>query len=115
MHVGLKSAYGFIIAWGEGVPPTFYVFSRAEGLRIKTTLWNTFIHELQRLPDGVDIDDIAKCTVPFAWEMPDGKWQELEQILTAKSMRLIAADDERHTTFCYCESKGFSVLYDQER
>ena len=116
--VNLRSDYGYIVHWVgvEGRKPVFYVFDRKSRSRIKTDRWERFIQELKRLPDGIEIDAVGKCSAPFAWGMPESNREELRQVLKQKSIRVIDVEDvTKHVMFCYCEAMGFRVLYDEER
>ena len=64
----------------------------------------------------VEINAVGRCTVPFAWGMPETKREELQRVLDDKSIRVVSIDDPaKHVMFCYCETVGVRVLYDEER
>ena len=116
-YVTLAADYGYIIDWqAADQSPTFYLFDRPNRKRLRFTDWNRFLHAMRSLPAGITIDEVSKCTVSFSHYMPHEKWKALDALRKAKSMRVLSvADGPRHTSFCYCETTGFEVLYDEAR
>lgn len=114
--VHLLSNYGYIIDWPEGRRPLFYVFDRKQRSRTRTDRWERFIQELKRLPDGIEIDAVRRCMVPFARGMPHSKSKELQKILDAKFIKRVSIDDRtKHVIFCSCETVNVRILYDDDR
>lgn len=114
--IHLLAEYGFIIDWPESGEPAFYIFIKQSRLRIKIEEWSMFLEELKKLPDSITIDEIGKCSVPFSWGMPKDKTEEFENTLKEKSIKIINQSDlENHVMFCYCESLGYKILYDELR
>jgi hypothetical protein len=110
-QVELRSDYGYIVDWPGDRRPAFYVFDRPRRTRIRVETWDAFVTELRNIPNGSEIDSVSKCRVPFAWGMPENKRQELADLLARKRLRTVAFDDqERHTDFCYCETRRITVL-----
>jgi hypothetical protein len=109
----LRADYGCLIDWpGQGTP-AFYVFDRQARRRFKTDDWDEFLSELAKLPAGIAIDRVEKCTAGFAWGMPDEKRGEFKRVLDARSIRLMGPDDPWRTpTICTCESLNYRVLAD---
>ncbi|MBT3200709.1 MAG: hypothetical protein HN350_12425 [Phycisphaerales bacterium] len=115
-NINLLSDYGYIIDWPKDTPPSFYLFDRKKRTRIKTNRWESFIRELKRLPNGVKIDRISKCSVSFAWAMPSEKHKELTSVLKSKAIDHVNHEDlTKHTTFCYCETRGIRILHDEAK
>jgi hypothetical protein len=104
------SDYTCAIYWYPEKAPSFYLYNRPAGTRIKTTEWETFVKELKRLPDGAEMDRISKCQASLAGGMPDAKSDEFNSLLAAKKMTLVNGD----IMLCTCESKSFRFLYDKE-
>ncbi len=113
-NVDLRADYGYIIDWPRENEPAFYVFNKPQRARIRTSTWEGFIAEVRKIPDGCEIDEVNKCMVPFAWGMPDDKRQELERVLSEKSVKTINLGDQ-HIDFCSCESTRMDVLSDAAR
>jgi len=114
--VGLLADYGYIVDWPKGRKPSFYVFDRKRRSRFKTDRWERFIQELKRLPEGIEIDAVRRCTASFSYGMPRSKYKELRKVLDERSIRTISIDDlTRHVMFCYCETIDLRVLHDEDR
>lgn len=114
--VNLAADYAYIIDWPENRPPSFYIFNKNNRTRIKINHWDHFLSELSRLPQGIQIDSIGKCTVSFAYGMPDENKKQLNQVLEDQHIKRVRSDDyQSHVSFCYCETIDFQILYDEER
>ncbi len=111
----LLADYGYIIDWGMGDEPSFYVFDKPKGVRIKTATWGQFLEELKRLPDGIEIDPVSKCTSRFDHWMPRANHEELKQLLDGKRIETLSHHEtDKHVAFCYCEA-SFDILFDEVR
>ncbi len=113
--VCLHADYGYIVNWGLMAPgcfpkPSFHVFDRVNRSRIKRANWDEFLEVIRRLPDGIEIECVGKCTAPFDNGMPNAKRQALEKLFDEK--RINATED--YPKFCYCTG-DFVILFDEER
>jgi hypothetical protein len=114
-YVKLQLPYGMIVSNADtNSPPSYYLFSRDKRTILKTHDVVAFLAELEKLPDGVTIDMISKCTVPFYTPKGvniDAQYKKITALLERKRLRLVSSleDDAKHASFCYCET-GFIIL-----
>ena len=114
-YVKLQLPYGMIVSNADtNSPPSYYLFSRDKRTILKTHDVVVFLAELEKLPDGVTIDMISKCTVPFYTPKGvniDAQYKKITALLERKRLRLVSSleDDAKHASFCYCET-GFIIL-----
>jgi len=115
-YVMLKLPYGLIIHNGDYPPgaPLFCLFDRDQKRIMKTQDVNVLLAELKKVPDGVTIDMVSKCTVAFYNQYGiniDEQYEKISALLEQKRFKLVQSleDDDRHASFCYCEG-GFTIL-----
>jgi len=114
-YVTLQLPYGIIVSNADtNSAPSYYLFSRSRRTILKTHDVDVFLAEVDKLPDGVTIDMVSKCTVPFYTQYGvniDEQYKKISALLERKRFRLVSClgDDEKHASFCYCET-GFIIL-----
>lgn len=114
-YVKLQLPYGLIISNADTKkPPSYYLFCRDNRTIVKTDDVDAFLAELERLPDGVTIDRVSKCTVGFYTQhgvKMDKEYERVSSLLKRKRFKLVSSleEDPRHASFCYCET-GFIIL-----
>jgi len=114
-YVKLRLPYGIIVSNAyTNSPPSYYIFSRDERKILKTEDVDVFLAELKDLPDGATVDRISKCTVGFYTQYGvkmDEQYRRITALLKRKRFKLVSSleDDEKHASFCYCET-GFTIL-----
>lgn len=113
--VKLKLPYGMIVSNGDKKSaPEYYLFYRDKKAILRSTDVDALLEKLEALPNGATIDIIGKCTVPFCTEYGvniDEQCKKISALLDRKRFKIVSSleDDERHASFCYCET-GFMIL-----
>jgi hypothetical protein len=114
-YVKLQLPYGMIVSNADtNSPPSYYLFSRNMRTILEARDVVVFLAELEKLPDGVTIDMISKCTVPFYIKNGvniDEQYKQITALLERKRFKLVSSleEDAKHASFCYCET-GFIIL-----
>jgi len=114
-YVTLRLPYGIIISNADTKSaPRYYLFSSKQKTILNTHDVGVFLAEVEKIPDGATIDMVSKCTVPFNTEYGvniDEENKRVYALLERKRFRLVSSleDDEKHASFCYCET-GFTIL-----
>jgi hypothetical protein len=114
-ETSLRANYGYVIDWPTGSQPTFYVFDRSRGLRLRTRSWTAFLVALTAFPHGSDVDAVSKCSVPFAAGMPLDHADVLDAVIVGKHLHPLGPSDPQHVELCTCETKSCDLLFDVEK
>ncbi|MHC5036467.1 MAG: hypothetical protein ACYTHM_04065 [Planctomycetota bacterium] len=112
----LNTDYGTIIDWRGDREPSFYLFDRNRASRVKYSSWDEFLLGIQALPNGIQIDRVNRCQVPFDYALPEEKKQAFMAVLEQKGISLVDDSDlARHLNLCTCETKEVKILFDSAR
>lgn len=95
--VTADSDWSIVMRYGISQEETYCIFDNQRNRIFSTSNYTVFLSELRKLPDGINIRDIGKCTVPFRVDFPLERMGQLNTVLEKKNCTL-----EERIMYCYC-------------
>jgi hypothetical protein len=86
-----------ILIWYDDNIKNYYIFNNKKKAVFSTGSFDTFINELKKIPDHTTIRDIQKCTMPFAYLLPEEQKDAIDALMKKKNCTL-----EDRIMYCYC-------------
>jgi hypothetical protein len=107
----LANDYGFLIQWpSASEAPDIYLYDKPAHRIHHYSELESFLAELERIPDGSPVDRIRGCFIT-TFGMPPADGRRLTETLRRKRLRLTDEEDGNFGV-CSCETTNVRLLTD---
>lgn len=93
----VDSPWSILLIYPNANESMYYIFDNKKNRIFKTNKFDSFIDELKVIPNNTNIRNIEKCTVPFAFDLPQQYTDKLKEIMELKQCML-----QDKIMYCYC-------------